>query len=135
MSLPTLQVTIVDSADVCQTFQAQHVEFDCDSGHIVVQPGNPDFCQGFVRGVLRIEDGLSVTRLNVTEGLASLVGNTMNVVCGRASLVYRYRGEHPFVHEPCPGFKTGAPPNTVSRTGDLPEACPEPTQHITKARP
>ena len=120
MSLPTLQVTIVDSADVCQTFQAQHVEFDCDSGHIVVQPGNPDFCQGFVRGVLRIEDGLSVTRLNVSEGLASLVGNAMNVVCGRASLVYRYQGEHPFLHEQRPSLYTGAPPSMGSCPGEYP---------------
>jgi len=84
MSKPTIQVTIVDSAGVQQTFHAGHVDLDCGCGSIDIQPGKPAFCRDFERGVLTLDDGDTVTTLNVTHGMASLSGNTVHVVCEHA---------------------------------------------------
>ena len=85
MPTPTIQVIIVDSAGVRQTFNAEHVEFDNGSGCIDIRPGKPAFCRDFDGGMLRLDDGTSVTTLNVTRGMASLTGNEVNVVCERAT--------------------------------------------------
>lgn len=86
MSKPTIQVTIVDSAGVQQTFRAGHVDLDCgNSGSIDIRPGKPAFCRDFESGVLTLDDGDSVTTLNVVHGMASLSGDTVNVVCEKAT--------------------------------------------------
>ncbi len=84
MSKPTIQVTIVDAAGVQQTFRAGHIGLDCGNGSIDIQPGKPAFCRDFVSGVLTLDDGVTVTKLNVTHGMASLSGNTVHVVCEQA---------------------------------------------------
>lgn len=93
MSKPTIKVTIVDSAGVQQTFRAAHVDLDCgSSGSIDIRPGKPAFCRDFESGVLTLDDGESVTTLNVVHGMASLSGDTVNVVCEQA--ISRF-GEEP----------------------------------------
>jgi len=85
MHPPTIQVTIVDSAGVQQTFQVGHLDLDCGSGGCIdVRPGKPAFCRGFERGVLTLDDGTSITTLTVTHGRASLTGDAVHVICEQA---------------------------------------------------
>jgi hypothetical protein len=97
MSQPTIQVTIVDAAGVQRTFAVGHVDLDCGSGCIDIRPGKPAFCRGFEHGVLNLDDGDSVTTVNITRGMASLTGNAVNVICERATTGHEDWGEHPML--------------------------------------
>lgn len=80
---PTIDVTIVDSAGDRQTFRATHLDLECDCGRIDIRPGKPAFCRGFDRGVLTLDDGISVKTVNVISGMAALMGDAVHVICER----------------------------------------------------
>ncbi len=85
MSQPTIQVTIVDATGVQRTFDVGHVDLDCGGGCIDIRPGKPAFCRGFDSGVLTLDDGLDLTILEVINGMASLSGDAVHVVCERVN--------------------------------------------------
>lgn len=85
MSVPAIQVTVLDSSGVRQRFSAGLVELDCGGGRIEIRPGGPAFCRGFEHGVLVLDDGASVTALDILGGMASLNGDAVHVVCERAT--------------------------------------------------
>lgn len=95
MSQPTIQVTIVDAAGVQRTFAVGRVDLDCGSGCIDIRPGKPAFCRGFEHGVLKLDDGTSVTTLTVLRGMASLTGDAVNVICESASMEKQVWAEDP----------------------------------------
>ena len=95
MSKPVIQVTISDSAGVQQTFTVRHVELHCGCGCIDIRPGQPAFCRGFDHGVLTLDDGTTVTTLDVTKGMASLAGNVVQVICEHATSGHPAWAEHP----------------------------------------
>ncbi len=97
MPTPAIQVTIVDAAGVQQTFKAGRVDLDCGCGCIDIRPGKPAFCRGFDHGVLTLDEGTSVTTIRVTQGMASLAGDAVNVICESAIMDLQDWGEHPIV--------------------------------------
>ena len=85
MSVPAIQVTVLDSSGIRQRFSAGLVELDCGGGLIEIRPGGPAFCRGFEHGVLVLDDGDSVTTLDILGGMASLTGDAVHVICERAT--------------------------------------------------
>ena len=85
MSQPTIHVTIVDAAGTQRTFEVRRTELDCGMGCIDIRPGKPAFCRGFDHGVLTLDDGAEVTTLKITNGMASLTGDAVHVICEQVS--------------------------------------------------
>lgn len=105
MSQPTIQVTIVDATGVQRTFDVGHVDLDCGGGCIDIRPGKPAFCRGFDHGVLKLDDGTSVTTLKVIRGMASLNGDAVNVICESASMEKHVWGEDPIAAASSPRLR------------------------------
>lgn len=85
MPKTTVQVTIVDTAGAQRTFEVGHVGLDCGCGCIDIRPGKPAFCRGFDHGILTLDDGTDFTTLKIVNGMASLSGNAVHVVCERVT--------------------------------------------------
>lgn len=130
MPQASIQVTIVDAAGVQQTFHAGRVELDCGCGCLDIRSGRPSFCRDFDRGVLTLDDGATVTTLNVTRGMASLTGNAVNVICESAILDHQDWGKHPIVSSRACDEVISSPASTLSPTANSFPAQPaEPKQN------
>lgn len=127
MSTPTIHVTIVDSAGERQTFRAGHVDLDWGCGSIDIRPDKPAFCRGFHHGVMTLDNGISVKTLNLINGMASLTGDAVHVICERAIMGRCDWGEHPIAPARCAALVTGHP----SQTSSLIEGIPPPGQIIS----
>ena len=83
---PQIQINIVDAQGVQQTFRAGRVDLDCGCGCINLRAGGPAFCRGFEHGDLTIDDGETVTKVNITRGMASIACDAVQITCEAATV-------------------------------------------------
>ena len=80
----SIAVTIVDATGAKRSFLVGRMGLDCGVGHLDIRPGKPAFCRGFDLGVLTLDDGQSVTTLQLKHAMASLADNAVSIICEAA---------------------------------------------------